>query len=161
MPTLSSWCSPHPTPPPIRSTHPRSNLTGASSQSATSFFPSKELSDPLSHLSDPNPKGEYNESSRKEYRSLYPSVPGLQPRASPGRPELAWTPWGGPGLQLRFLGSRVQARVMAHGLCCSTACEIFPDQGSILCFLYWSADFCFYRNNPNAQQKRTAYIKLQ
>ena len=46
--------------------------------------------------------------------------------------------------QLRFLGSRVQARVMAHGLCCSTACEIFPDQGSILCFLYWSADFCFY-----------------
>lgn len=89
MPTLSSWCSPHPTPPPIRSTHPRSNLTGASSQSATSFFPSKELSDPLSHLSDPNPKGEYNESSRKEYRSLYPSVPGLQPRAShlsvPGR----------------------------------------------------------------------------
>ena len=27
--------------------------------------------------------------------------------------------------------------VVAHGLGCSTACEIFPDQESILCLLHW------------------------
>ena len=29
---------------------------------------------------------------------------------------------------------------MAHGLSCSSACEIFPDQGSNLCALHWQAD---------------------
>ena len=30
--------------------------------------------------------------------------------------------------------------VMAHGLSCSAACGIFPDQGSNLCPLHWQAD---------------------
>ena len=30
--------------------------------------------------------------------------------------------------------------VVAHGLSCSTACGIFPDQGSNLCPLHWQAD---------------------
>ena len=29
---------------------------------------------------------------------------------------------------------------MAHGLSCSEACGIFPDQGSNLCPLHWQAD---------------------
>ena len=30
--------------------------------------------------------------------------------------------------------------VVAHGLSCSTACGIFPDQGSNPCPLHWQAD---------------------
>ena len=30
--------------------------------------------------------------------------------------------------------------VVAHGLSCSTACRIFPDQGSNPCALHWQAD---------------------
>ena len=30
--------------------------------------------------------------------------------------------------------------VVAHGLSCSMACGIFPDQGSNLCLLLWQAD---------------------
>ena len=30
--------------------------------------------------------------------------------------------------------------VVAHGLSCSTACGIFPDQGLNLCPLHWQAD---------------------
>ena len=30
--------------------------------------------------------------------------------------------------------------VVAHGLSCSAACGIFPDQGSNLCPLHWQAD---------------------
>ena len=30
--------------------------------------------------------------------------------------------------------------IVAHGLRCSTACEIFPDQGSNLCLLHWQPD---------------------
>ena len=30
--------------------------------------------------------------------------------------------------------------VVAHGLGCSAACGIFPDQGSNLCPLHWQAD---------------------
>ena len=29
---------------------------------------------------------------------------------------------------------------MAHGLSCSAACGIFPDQGSNPCLLHWQAD---------------------
>ena len=29
--------------------------------------------------------------------------------------------------------------VVAHGLCCSPACRVFPDQGSNLCLLHWQA----------------------
>ena len=33
---------------------------------------------------------------------------------------------------------------MAHGLSCSTARGIFPDQGSNLCPLHWQADSFFF-----------------
>ena len=38
-----------------------------------------------------------------------------------------------------FLGMRASV-VVAHGLSCSAACGIFPDQGSNLCPLHWQAD---------------------
>ena len=40
----------------------------------------------------------------------------------------------GPGL------SSTGSIVVAHGLSCSTACGVFPDQGSNLCLLHWQAD---------------------
>ena len=42
----------------------------------------------------------------------------------------------GATLQLQSTGSVV----VVHGLSCSMACEIFPDQGSYLCLLHWQAD---------------------
>ena len=44
-------------------------------------------------------------------------------------------------LPLRSTGSRRAGSVIvAHGLSCSAACGIFPDQGSNLCPLHWQAD---------------------
>ena len=44
-------------------------------------------------------------------------------------------------LLLRSTGSRRTGSVIvAHGPSCSTACGIFPDQGSNLCPLHWQAD---------------------
>ena len=44
-------------------------------------------------------------------------------------------------LLLRSTGSRRTGSViMAHGPSCSTACGIFPDQGSNPCPLHWQAD---------------------
>ena len=44
-------------------------------------------------------------------------------------------------LLLRSTGSRRAGSVVAaHGPSCSTACGIFPDQGSNLCPLHWQAD---------------------
>ena len=44
-------------------------------------------------------------------------------------------------LLLRSTGSRcVGSVVVAHGPSCSTACGIFPDQGTNLCPLHWQAD---------------------
>ena len=44
-------------------------------------------------------------------------------------------------LLLRSTGSRHAGSVaVAHGPSCSTACGIFPDQGSNLCPLHWQAD---------------------
>ena len=44
-------------------------------------------------------------------------------------------------LLLRSTGSRcTSSAVVAHGLSCSAACGIFPDQGSNPCALYWQAD---------------------
>ena len=44
-------------------------------------------------------------------------------------------------LLLRSTGSRrAGSVVVAHGLSCSAACGIFPDQGSNLCPLHWQAD---------------------
>ena len=39
----------------------------------------------------------------------------------------------------RALGARASV-VVAHGLTCSAACGIFPDQGSNPCPLHWQAD---------------------
>ena len=44
-------------------------------------------------------------------------------------------------LPLQSTGSRrAGSVVVAHGLSCSTACGIFPDQGSNPCPLHWQAD---------------------
>ena len=44
-------------------------------------------------------------------------------------------------LLLRSTGSRrAGSVVVAHGLSCSAACGIFPDQGSNPCPLHWQAD---------------------
>ena len=44
-------------------------------------------------------------------------------------------------LLLRSTGSRrASSVVVAHGLTCSAACGIFPDQGSNPCPLHWQAD---------------------
>ena len=44
-------------------------------------------------------------------------------------------------LLLRSTGSRrAGSAIVAHGPSCSTACGIFPDQGSNLCPLHWQAD---------------------
>ena len=44
-------------------------------------------------------------------------------------------------LLLRSTGCRrAGSVVVAHGLSCSAACGIFPDQGSNLCSLHWQAD---------------------
>ena len=44
-------------------------------------------------------------------------------------------------LLLRGTGSRCAGSVVvAHGLSCSAACGIFPDQGSNPCPLHWQAD---------------------
>ena len=44
-------------------------------------------------------------------------------------------------LLLRSTGSRRAGPVVvAHGLSCSAACGIFPDQGSNACALHWQAD---------------------
>ena len=44
-------------------------------------------------------------------------------------------------LPLRSTGSRCAGSVVvAHGPSCSTACGIFPDQGSNPCPLHWQAD---------------------
>ena len=44
-------------------------------------------------------------------------------------------------LLLRSTGSRCAGSVIvAHGPSCSTACGIFPDQGSNPCLLHWQAD---------------------
>ena len=44
-------------------------------------------------------------------------------------------------LLLQGTGSRrAGSVVVVHGLSCSAACGIFPDQGSNLCALHWQAD---------------------
>ena len=42
--------------------------------------------------------------------------------------------------------------VMAHGLSCSTACGIFPDQGLNLCLLHWQADFLLLTHQETAAE---------
>ena len=50
-------------------------------------------------------------------------------------------PCTGFSLQLQSTGLGAQASgVVAHGLSCSVVCEIFLDQGSNLCPLFWQVD---------------------
>ena len=49
---------------------------------------------------------------------------------SPSRPLLLW----------RTSSRRAGSVIVAHGPSCSTACGIFPDQGSNPCPLHWQAD---------------------
>ena len=46
----------------------------------------------------------------------------------------------GPLLLRSTSSRRAGSVVVAHGPSCSTACGIFPDQGSNLCPLHWQAD---------------------
>ena len=41
--------------------------------------------------------------------------------------------------------------VVVHGLSCSSACRIFQDQGSNLCFLRWQADFLLLSHQGSPQ----------
>ena len=74
---------------------------------------------------------------------VFVSVRGLSPVAASGGHSssrraglsLSWP------LLLRSTGSRCAGSVVvAHGPSCSTACGIFPDQGSNPCPLHWQAD---------------------
>ena len=66
---------------------------------------------------------------------VFVSVRGLSPVAESGGHSLSRP------LPLRSTGSRrAGSVVVAHGLSCSAACGIFPDQGSNLRPLHWQAD---------------------
>ena len=75
---------------------------------------------------------------------IFVSVRGLSPVAESGghsSSRCAGLSLSRP-LPLRNTGSRRAGSVIvAHGLSCSAACGIFPDQGSNPCALHWQADF--------------------
>ena len=57
-------------------------------------------------------------------------------------------------LLLRSTGSRrTGSVVVAHGPSCSTACGIFPDQGSNPCPLHWQADSQPLRHQGSPPQR--------
>ena len=57
-------------------------------------------------------------------------------------------------LLLRSTGSRrAGSVVVAHRLCCSAACGIFPDQGSNPCPLHWQADSQPLRHQGSPQSQ--------
>ena len=63
-------------------------------------------------------------------------------------------------LLLRSTGSRRAGSVaVAHGLSCSVACGIFPDQGSNPCPLHWQADSQPLRHQGSPNDK-DLYIHL-
>ena len=74
---------------------------------------------------------------------VFVSVRGLSPVAASGgqsSSRCAGLSLSRP-LLLRSTGSRRAGSVIvAHGLSCSAACGIFPDQGSNPCPLHWQAD---------------------
>ena len=56
-------------------------------------------------------------------------------------PQVGFSSCGTWAQQLCLTGSRAQSSaVVTHGLSCSTACGISPDQGSNPCPLHWQAD---------------------
>ena len=92
------------------------------------FFPSKRLFIFLLFESGPNP---YN--SKFTYLLIFLSALGLRC--------CAWASHCGGFSCCRAWALGAQASVVvAHGLSCSAACGIFPDQGSSLCPLHWQAD---------------------
>ena len=66
-------------------------------------------------------------------------------------------------LLLRSTGSRrASSVIVAHGLSCSTACGIFPDQGSNPCPLHWQADsqpLC-HQGSPTMWSFVTGFIHI-
>ena len=66
-------------------------------------------------------------------------------------------------LLLRSTGCRrAGSVVVAHGLSCSVACGIFPDQGSNPCPLYWQADSQPVRHQGSPQQTNfKVYVERQ
>ena len=86
---------------------------------------------------------------------VFVSVRGLSPVAASGGHSssrcaglsLSWP------LLFRSTGSRrAGSVVVAHGLSCSAACGIFPDQGSNPCPLHWQAD------SPPLRHQGSPYI---
>ena len=74
---------------------------------------------------------------------VFVSVRGLSPVAASGGHSSSRCAGLSPSrpLLLRSTGSRhAGSVVVAHGLSCSAACGIFPDQGSNPCPLHWQAD---------------------
>ena len=74
---------------------------------------------------------------------VFVSVRGLSPVAASGGQSSSRCAGLSPSrpLLLRSTGSRHAGSVIvAHGLSCSAACGIFPDQGSNPCALHWQAD---------------------
>ena len=74
---------------------------------------------------------------------VFVSVQGLSLVAARGGHSSSWCVGLSLSLPLlwRSTGSRrAGSVVVAHGPSCSTACGIFPDQGSNLCPLHWQAD---------------------
>ena len=74
---------------------------------------------------------------------VFVSVRGLSPAAASGGHSSSRCAGLSPSrpLLLRSTGSRrAGSEVVAHGLSCSAACGIFPDQGSNPCPLHWQAD---------------------
>ena len=74
---------------------------------------------------------------------VFVSVRGLSPVAASGGHSSSRCAGLSPSrpLLLRSTGSRrAGSVVVAHGLSCSVACGIFPDQGSNPCRLHWQAD---------------------
>ena len=74
---------------------------------------------------------------------IFVSVRGLSPVAASGGHSSSLCEGLSPSrpLLLRSTGSRrAGSAVVAHGLSCSAACGILPDQGSNPCPLHWQAD---------------------
>ena len=74
---------------------------------------------------------------------VFVSVRGLSPVAASGGHSSSRCAGLSPSrpLSLRSTGSRrAGSAVVAHGLSCSVACGILPDQGSNPCPLHWQAD---------------------
>ena len=69
---------------------------------------------------------------------VFVSVRGLSPVAVSG--DHSSSRCAGLSLSRPLLLRSAGSVVVAHGLSCSAACGIFPDQGSNPCPLHWQAD---------------------